>query len=65
MTTIAIAPAKAADAPKQQKKPNIIVIMADDVGMWNIGAYHQGMMAGRTPNIDKLAKEGMRFTDYY
>jgi arylsulfatase len=54
-------PALAAD----QKKPNIVVIMADDVGMWNIGAYHQGMMAGRTPNIDKLAKEGMRFTDYY
>ncbi|MFO0829685.1 MAG: arylsulfatase [Phycisphaerales bacterium] len=47
------------------KKPNIVVIMADDVGIWNIGAYHQGMMAGRTPHLDKLAKEGMRFTDYY
>jgi arylsulfatase len=33
--------------------------------MWNIGAYHRGMMAGRTPNIDKVAKEGMLFTDYY
>ena len=39
--------------------------MGDDIGYWNIGAYHQGMMAGRTPNLDKLAAEGMRFTDYY
>ena len=48
-----------------QKKPNIIMIMGDDIGIWNIGAYHQGMMAGRTPNLDRMAKEGMRFTDYY
>jgi len=48
-----------------QKKPNILVIMGDDIGMWNIGAYHRGLMAGRTPNLDKLAKEGMLFTDYY
>src|SRR5438093_1435727 len=46
-------------------KPNIVVIMGDDIGMWNIGAYHRGLMAGRTPNLDKLAKEGMLFTDYY
>jgi hypothetical protein len=46
-------------------KPNIVVIMGDDIGMWNIGAYHRGMMAGRTPNIDRVAKEGMLFTDYY
>src|SRR5271157_684156 len=46
-------------------KPNIVVIMGDDIGIWNIGAYHRGMMAGRTPNLDKLAKEGMLFTDYY
>jgi arylsulfatase len=46
-------------------KPNIVVIMSDDVGWFNIGAYHQGIMAGRTPNLDKLASEGMRFTDYY
>ena len=39
--------------------------MGDDIGMWNIGAYHRGMMAGTTPNLDKLAKEGMLFTDYY
>ena len=48
-----------------QQKPNIVVIMGDDIGMWNIGAYHRGMMAGRTPNLDKLAAEGMLFTDYY
>src|SRR5258708_7713307 len=47
------------------QRPNIVVIMGDDIGIWNIGAYHQGMMAGRTPNLDKLAAEGMRFTDYY
>ncbi|MGA2369547.1 MAG: arylsulfatase [Candidatus Korobacteraceae bacterium] len=47
------------------KQPNIVVIMGDDIGMWNIGAYHRGMMAGTTPNIDKMAKEGMLFTDYY
>ena len=39
--------------------------MGDDIGMWNIGAYHRGLMAGTTPNLDKLAKEGMLFTDYY
>ena len=47
------------------KKPNIVVIMGDDVGIWNIGAYHRGMMAGRTPNLDRLASQGMLFTDYY
>ena len=45
------------------KKPNILVIMGDDVGIWNIGAYHRGMMAGRTPNLDKLAAAGMLFTE--
>ena len=56
----AVVPAQA-----QAKRPNIVVIMGDDIGWFNIGAYHQGMMAGRTPHLDKLAKEGMRFTDYY
>src|SRR5215472_16956857 len=49
----------------QGKKPNIVFIMGDDVGWFNIGAYNQGIMAGRTPKLDKLAAEGMRFTDYY
>ena len=48
-----------------QQKPNILVIMGDDVGWFNIGAYHQGIMSGKTPNLDKLASQGMRFTDYY
>ncbi len=47
------------------KKPNIVTIMADDVGWFNIGAYHRGIMAGRTPNLDRLASQGMLFTDYY
>ena len=54
-----------ASAQTAAKKPNIVVIMGDDIGMWNLGAYHRGMMAGRTPNLDKLAAEGMLFTDYY
>jgi arylsulfatase len=48
-----------------QQRPNIVVIMGDDVGWFNIGAYHQGIMSGKTPNLDKLAAQGMRFTDYY
>jgi len=40
------------------KQPNILVIMADDVGIWNISAYHRGMMGGRTPNIDRIASQG-------
>ncbi len=51
--------------PAGGKKPNILVIMGDDVGWFNIGAYHQGIMSGKTPNLDRLAREGMRFTDYY
>ena len=55
----------AAQEKGEAKKPNIVFIMGDDIGWFNIGAYHQGMMTGRTPNLDKLAAEGMRFTDYY
>ena len=47
------------------KKPNILVIFGDDVGYWNISAYNRGMMGYRTPNIDRLAKEGALFTDHY
>jgi len=53
-------PAGAAD-----KKPNILVIMGDDIGYWNISAYNRGMMGYRTPNIDRIASEGAVFTDYY
>src|SRR6476659_6276914 len=55
----------AAPVVAQEKKPNILVIMGDDVGWLNIGAYHRGMMSGKTPNLDKLASQGMMFTDYY
>ncbi|TFH22014.1 MAG: arylsulfatase [Myxococcales bacterium] len=61
----ALACAAAANAQAADTKPNIVVIMADDIGWFNIGAYNQGMMAGHTPNLDRLAAEGMRFTDYY
>jgi arylsulfatase len=61
---LAAAPVRA-QAPAAAKKPNIVFIMGDDIGWFNIGAYHQGMMASRTPNLDRLASEGMRFTDYY
>jgi arylsulfatase A-like enzyme len=55
-----------AQAPTSSgKRPNILVIMGDDIGWFNIGAYHQGILSGKTPHIDKLASEGMRFTDYY
>ncbi|MBB5353336.1 arylsulfatase [Haloferula luteola] len=49
----------------QQKRPNILIIWGDDVGMWNISAYHRGMMSGETPNIDRIADEGMLFMDHY
>ena len=55
----------ATTASAEEKKPNIIFIMGDDVGWSNIGVYDQGIMAGRTPNLDKLATEGVRFTEYY
>ena len=59
---LALATAATASA---QNKPNIVFIMGDDVGWFNIGAYHRGIMSGKTPNLDKLAAKGMLFTDYY
>ena len=55
----------ATTASAQSQKPNILVIWGDDVGWSNVGAYNMGMMGYRTPNIDRIAKEGMLFTDYY
>jgi arylsulfatase A-like enzyme len=49
----------------QAKKPNILVIFGDDIGQTNISAYSFGLMGYKTPNIDRIAKEGMMFTDYY
>ena len=49
----------------QSPKPNILIILTDDVGLLNIGAYHRGLMSSKTPNIDRIAREGALFTDYY
>jgi hypothetical protein len=46
-------------------KPNILVVFGDDIGIWNLSCYSGGMMGYRTPHIDRLANEGMRFTDCY
>ena len=67
-TAAAVTPAQA--EPKQPaapsgQRPNILVIFGDDVGYWNISAYNQGMMGYKTPNIDRIAREGALFTDYY
>ena len=56
--------ALAADAPAS-KQPNILVIWGDDIGQFNISAYNMGMMGYRTPNIDRIGKEGATFTDWY
>jgi arylsulfatase A-like enzyme len=56
----AIVPASA-----QQQKPNILFIMGDDIGWMQPSIYHQGLMVGETPNIDRIGQEGARFTDYY
>src|SRR5262245_57493794 len=49
----------------QAGKPNILVIWGDDIGTWNISHNNRGMMGYRTPNIDRIAREGVSFTDYY
>ena len=54
-----------ATANAETKKPNILVIFGDDIGMWNVSAYNRGMMGYKTPNIDRIAKEGAIFTDVY
>ena len=64
LATLALAGA-VGTAHAQAQKPNILVIMGDDIGYWNISAYNRGMMGYRTPNIDRIASEGGIFTDYY
>lgn len=54
-----------AQALEAQQKPNILVIWGDDIGTWNISHNNRGMMGYKTPNIDRIAKEGVAFTDYY
>jgi arylsulfatase len=58
-TPASLQKAVAQQATPSGERPNIIFIMGDDIGWFNIGAYHRGMMAGRTPNLDRLASEGM------
>lgn len=66
LLTVLAQPAAAQNQPVVgSKKPNILVIFGDDIGYWNISAYNRGMMGYRTPNIDRLAKEGAIFTDCY
>ena len=65
LLTASTALASQALAQVTAAKPNILVIMGDDVGWFNVGAYHRGIMSGKTPNLDRLAAEGMMFTDYY
>jgi arylsulfatase A-like enzyme len=48
-----------------QQKPNILILWGDDIGYWNVSAYNQGMMGYKTPNIDRIAREGALFTDWY
>src|SRR5262249_49799522 len=63
------APVQTAQAQAQQQpagqRPNIVVIWGDDVGLANVSAYSFGLMGYRTPNIDRIAREGLMFTDYY
>ena len=47
------------------KKPNILILWGDDIGYWNISAYNLGQMGYKTPNIDRIGKEGALFTDWY
>ena len=54
-----------AQAQSDNAKPNILVIWGDDIGTWNISHNNRGMMGYRTPNIDRIASEGVAFTDYY
>ncbi len=61
----AVIAAAAAAAEAQSAQPNILVMWGDDIGYWNVSAYNQGSMGYKTPNIDRIAKEGMMFTDAY
>ena len=47
------------------EQPNVLLVLADDVGWFDVGAYHRGIMGGRTPNIDRIAAEGVMLTDNY
>jgi arylsulfatase A-like enzyme len=63
--SVQIAQAQQQPATPTGQRPNILVIFGDDIGLWNVSAYNRGMMGYRTPNIDRIAKEGAIFTDHY
>jgi arylsulfatase len=65
LASLAFVTGEPAAAQQPQQKPNILVIMGDDIGYWNISTYNRGQMGYRTPNIDRIANEGAIFTDYY
>ena len=65
LLTAGLALSLASGLAQAQAKPNILVIMGDDIGIMNVGAYHQGLMVGETPNIDRLAQEGAKFMTAY
>ena len=61
----AVTAAMTLPATAQQEKPNILFIMGDDIGWMQPSIYHQGLMDGETPNIDKIGQEGAKFMTYY
>src|SRR5271170_1773274 len=66
LASLATVTAAAAPAAAQQtQRPNIVIIWGDDIGQSNVSAYSRGLMGYQTPNIDRIAREGVMFTDYY
>ena len=65
LASVLSVPAAHAQAPAAAKKPNILIIWGDDIGQFNVSAYNQGVMRYKTPNIDRIAREGALFTDWY
>src|SRR5499433_3713294 len=65
MALLATHAATPGHASAQPAKPNILIIWGDDIGWFNVSAYNHGLMGYRTPNIDRIAKEGAMFTDFY
>ena len=63
--SVQVAQAQQQPAASAGRPPNILIIWGDDIGYWNVSAYNQGMMGYKTPNIDRIAREGALFTDWY
>src|SRR5215475_2401511 len=64
LALLAVGAASAPALAQQQQKPNILFIMGDDIGWMQPSIYHQGLMVGETPNIDRIGQEGAKFVDY-